>query len=71
MPQRLFIALAKLGIIIAGVLIALTADAWWEDQQDRAEEVLIVADLLEEFRTNEERLERDISANQSKSCGSA
>ncbi len=42
--QRLLAGLAELGIIIAGVLIALWADQWWADRQDlRTQETYLAA----------------------------
>lgn len=42
---------AELAVIVAGVLIALSADAWWQDREDRSREIgyllAIEADMAE------------------------
>lgn len=58
--KRLF---AELGVIVAGVLIALAVDAWWERQQEqkRAEEYL--QQLLADFRETERGLRGTIAGD--------
>lgn len=55
--------LAELGVIIAGVLIALAVDAWWERQQEqeRAEEYLqqLLVDLQQTQRSLQGAIEGD------------
>ena len=50
-------------MIVAGVLLALAADATWEARGDRVREQEVLADLLQEFRENEANLARDIEVN--------
>jgi len=52
--------LVELVIIVAGVLIALAAQAVAQDWSDRRREQVFLADLLEEFRLNEAQLEKDL-----------
>jgi hypothetical protein len=54
--------LAEFGVIVAGVLIALAADSWWERQQElnHAEEYL--RQLLVDFEETEGRLRATIAA---------
>ena len=56
-------ALSGLTIIVFGVLIALWADAAWEERTDRLREREVLSDLLEEFQENETVLEENIEAN--------
>ena len=51
-------------VIVAGVLIALSAEAWWEDRSDREIEAEILADLLEDFRASRDVLLTDIERNE-------
>ena len=51
---------AEIVIVVAGVMIALGAQAAVKERADRRAEQAYLRDLLEEFRTNEERLRRDI-----------
>lgn len=49
-------ALRDLLVVIIGILAALWIDAWWQDQQDRREERLILEGLQEELRANRDQL---------------
>jgi hypothetical protein len=51
--KRLF---AELAVIVAGVLIALAADAWWEGRLERAEARDYLQQLLVDFEETEQRL---------------
>ena len=57
---------AELGVIIAGVLIALAADSWWEQRQEhrRAQEYL--QQLLSDFRETEQGLKGAIAGDTEK-----
>jgi hypothetical protein len=50
----------ELVVIVAGVLIALGAQAVAQDWSDRRREQAFLADLLEEFRLNEAQLLKDL-----------
>lgn len=56
--------LSGLIVIVAGVLLALAADAAWAERGDRIREQELLADLLSEFRENEEILVSDLRANE-------
>jgi len=45
---------AELAIIVIGVLLALSADGWWVNQQERAEEAEILQAMAEDFSVSEE-----------------
>lgn len=47
-------------VIVAGVLAALAAQAWWTSHEDRARERDYLAQLLADTRENERRLETAI-----------
>ncbi len=41
------------GVVIVGsILMALTADAWWDGQQERGREEALLAGLLDDFQAN-------------------
>jgi hypothetical protein len=58
--------IAELAVIVAGVLIALAADSWWEQRQEhrRAEEYL--QQLLSDFRETERQLQNAIRGDTEK-----
>lgn len=53
---------AEITVVVAGVLIALALNAWWEAQQERRKESAYVSQLLEDARVNEQVL-RDAILN--------
>lgn len=53
--------LREFAIIVAGVLAALAAQAWWESRQERERERAYLAQLLADTRDNEQRLEAAIA----------
>ena len=55
--------IAEFFVIIAGVLAALWADAWWEGRQASAYEAQLRADMVEEFRANAAILQTDLASN--------
>ena len=57
-------AVTELAVIVTGVLIALSADAWYERRSDLELEGVLIRDLLAEFRINEARLRDDIRVNE-------
>lgn len=55
--------IGEFGLIVAGVLVALLAESWWSERQDRLVERQILVDATSEFRQNIEILTADISTN--------
>jgi hypothetical protein len=55
--------MTELAVIVTGVLIALTADAWYERRSNLGMERDLLEDLYVEFRDNEARLRADIHTN--------
>lgn len=53
-------ALGELSLIVAGVLIALAVDAWWDNRQEREREREYLGQLLADVRENERRLDAAI-----------
>ncbi|HEX8830342.1 MAG TPA: hypothetical protein VF705_04210, partial [Longimicrobium sp.] len=49
-------ALREFGIIVAGVLCALGAQAWWEQHEERGREGDYLRQILADTRENERRL---------------
>jgi hypothetical protein len=58
--KRLF---AELAVIVAGVLIALAADAWWERRLEREEARDYLQQLLVDFQETEQRLHGTIAGD--------
>ena len=52
--------LAEFAVIVAGVLIALAVDSWWERRQERGHAREYVRQLLGDFETTERRLQTTI-----------
>jgi len=59
--SRAWRTLREFTIIVAGVLVALAAQAWWETRQERARERDYLRQLLADTRENERRLEAAIA----------
>lgn len=55
--------LAEGVVIVASILLALTADAWWDGVQERAEEREILSSLRAEFVTNQKVLAQTAGAH--------
>ena len=55
--------IAELAVIVAGVLIALGADSWWEQRQERRQAEEYLQQLLVDFRATERRLRDAIAAD--------
>lgn len=56
-------AAGDFGLIVVGVLVALLAESWWSERQDRFAEKQILVDATTEFRQNIEILDADLSTN--------
>jgi hypothetical protein len=56
-------SVGEFGLIVVGVLVALLAESWWSERQDRQVEQQILVDAATEFRQNIEILDADISIN--------
>ena len=54
-------ALREFAVIVAGVLAALGAQAWWESRQEREREQEYLYQLLADTRENERRLDEAIA----------
>ena len=54
-------ALREFVVVVAGVLAALAAQAWWDGHQERGREQAYLRQLLADTRENRRRLERDIA----------
>jgi hypothetical protein len=58
--KRLF---AEFGVIVAGVLIALAVDSWWERQQEQKQAEQYLQQLLVDFRKTQVRLHGTIDGD--------
>jgi len=67
MQERRFSFALKLvtefSVIVAGVLVALFADAWWSERDNRQFENELLSDMAEEFRVNVAILDEDLAWN--------
>jgi hypothetical protein len=50
--------------IVAGILLAFSIDAWWDDRQERASDIARLQGVLEELRSHEILLSEAIAAHQ-------
>lgn len=53
----------ELVVIVVGVFIAVAAESWWSERQDRAFERQLRNDMIEEFQANIRTLESDLATN--------
>ncbi len=58
--------IAELAVIVAGVLIALGADSWWEQRQERRRANEYLQQLLVDFRGTERQLQNAIAGDTKK-----
>jgi hypothetical protein len=56
-------ALGELSLIVAGVLIALAADSWWDNRSASQRERVYLQQLLSDVRETENRLEYSIAGD--------
>jgi len=69
--EQLQRAALEMAVIVFGILLALGAEAAWQERGERQREVQILSDLLEEFRSNDARLTADIVQNKQASADAA
>ena len=55
--------IAELTVIVAGVLIALAADSWWEQRQENERAEAYLKQLLVDFQATERRLKNTIEGD--------
>lgn len=53
----------EFSIIVAGVLVALIAESWWSEREDRQFERDLIEDMAVEFKVNISILDDDMAAN--------
>lgn len=54
---------AEFFVIVTGVLVALIAESWWSEREDRQFERDLIADMALEFEANVSILEEDMAEN--------
>jgi hypothetical protein len=55
--------IAELAVIVAGVLIALGADSWWEHRQENRRAAEYLEQLLVDFRSTERQIQNAIAGD--------
>ena len=55
--------LGELALIVGGVLIALTLDAWWQGRQERQQEIVYLEQLLADLEETQRRLHGSIAGD--------
>ncbi len=53
-------AVAEVGLIVTGILVALAVNSWWEDRLERQAEISYLEALNSDFQSNRESLETAI-----------
>ncbi|RPH91922.1 MAG: hypothetical protein EHM68_18330 [Lysobacterales bacterium] len=64
MPRRSTELLQEFIVIVIGVFVALAAESWWSEREDRRIEREIREDMVAEFEANIRILEADLAANE-------
>lgn len=64
MPRRSTELLQEFIVIVIGVFVALAAESWWSEREDRRIEREIREDIVAEFEANIRILEADLAANE-------
>ena len=54
--QNWFAVLVEFLVVVIGLFIGLQVDTWWEDRKEQALEQIYLAELLEDFTSNEASL---------------
>ncbi len=63
MPRRSTELAQEFVVILIGVFLALAAESWWSEREDRRLEREIREDMIAEFETNIRILEADLATN--------
>lgn len=61
----IFYSIGEIGLVVIGILIALSIDNWNEDRKDLIKEQQILSQLRDEFKSNLLQLEEKISTRRS------
>ena len=56
--------LVEFSVVVVGVFLALAAESWWSDRQERAFEREVREDMVAEFEANLRILEADLAGNE-------
>ena len=71
MPRRSTELAQEFGVIVIGVFLALAAESWWSEREDRRLEREIREDMVAEFEANIRTLEADLATNEGARVGMA
>ncbi len=55
LTRYLIYAIGEIVLVVIGILVALAINNWNEDRKDRAAEIVLLDNLLNEFESNQER----------------
>lgn len=64
MSSRITQLTREFAIVVVGVFVALAAESWWSEREDRRFEREVREDMLVEFESNARILETDIAYNE-------
>lgn len=64
MPTRSTELLQQFIVIVVGVFVALAAESWWSEREDRRIEREMREDMVAEFEANIRTLEADLASNE-------
>ena len=62
-PKRLLRFVSEFVVIVAGVFVAVAAESWWSEREERDYERDLRLDMVAEFEANLRILESDLAAN--------
>lgn len=61
--------LAEICVVVMGILLAISIDAWWQGLEDRRVEHALLQALATEFETNQEFLDLQFTAYDRRASG--
>lgn len=64
MPKRFTESLKEFIVIVIGVFVAVAAESWWSEREDRRIEREFREDMMAEFEANIRILEADLATNE-------
>jgi hypothetical protein len=63
LPRKLPRLISDFAVIVIGVFVAVAAESWWSERENRSYERELREDMVAEFASNVQILESDISQN--------
>ena len=62
-PKRCLRFVGEFFVIVVGVFVAVAAESWWSEREDRDYELELRMDMVAEFEVNSSILESDLAVN--------